>query len=46
MENGCVGNHSDCCLRDPFPEYYVLVVDVRLYLLFRLNVENLERAAG
>jgi hypothetical protein len=44
--NGCVGNYSNCCFRDPLPNYNPLVVDVRFYFPLRVNTENLECAAG
>ena|ERR1700676_3126662 len=41
VEDGCVGHHPDCGFGHPFPEYDILIVDMRFDFLLRLNVENL-----
>lgn len=46
MVNGRLGNHSNSRVGDPFPEYDILITDMRLHFLFRLNVEDLECSAS
>lgn len=42
MVDCSVRDHSDDGVRHPFPEHDILVVDVGLHLLLRLDVENLQ----
>jgi hypothetical protein len=42
MVHGRFSDNADCRIRDPFPENDVLVANVRLHLLFSVNVEDSE----
>ena len=44
--DGRLGDHADSRVGHPFPEHNVLVANMRLDLLLRLDVENLQRTLG